>query len=133
MSRILATILFVFMVMGLGVAGGERVTSGGAEFQELHRVDVVDTEELQVVMGLIERSSESRGAKHYHPGPELGYILEGALTFETENARPVTLVAGDTFFQPAKEWHIASTAADGVKSVVFRLLRKGEPMIVKVD
>ncbi len=133
MSGILATILLAFLVIGLGVAAGEKVTSRGAEFRELNRVDLAETGELQVVMGLIERPSESRGAKHYHPGPELGYILEGALTFETENARQVTLVAGDTFYQPAGEWHIASTSTDGVKTVVFRVLRKGQPMIVKID
>ncbi len=133
MSGILATILLAFLVIGLGVAAGEKVTSGGAEFRELNRVDLAETGELQVVMGLIERSSESRGAKHYHPGPEFGYILEGALTFETENARQVALVAGDSFHQPAGEWHIARTGADGVKTVVFRVLRKGQPMIVPID
>ncbi len=133
MSRMLATILLAFLVVGLGVAGGDRVGSGGSGFRELHRAEVADAGDLEVVMGLIERPSESRGAKHYHPGPELGYILEGAMTFETENARQVTLVAGDTFYQPAGEWHIASTSTDGVKTVVFRVLRKGQPMIVKID
>ena len=133
MSRTLATILLAFLVVGLGGAAGERVTTGGSGFRELHRAEVADTRELQVVMGVIERSSESRGAKHYHPGPELGYVLEGALTFETESAGQVTLVAGDTFYQPAEEWHIASTNTDGVKTVVFRVLRKGQPMIVRID
>ena len=133
MNRIHATILLGLLAIGLGVVAVGPQKGGDTRFSQLHRVELADASELEVVMGLIERSPESTGAKHYHPGGEFGYILEGAMTFATENERPVALEAGDSFYQPPGEWHIASTAAEGVKAVVFRVLKKGQPMMVAVD
>jgi quercetin dioxygenase-like cupin family protein len=84
-------------------------------------------------MGLIERSGESIGAKHYHPGGEFGFVLEGSVTIATEREPQATLEAGASFYQPPGEWHVVSAAPEGARTVVFRLLRKGEPMIVPVD
>jgi quercetin dioxygenase-like cupin family protein len=84
-------------------------------------------------MGLIERAGESTGAKHYHPGGEFGLILEGAVSIATEGGSPVILRAGESFHQPAGEWHSVGTDAGGAKTVVFRVVRKGQPMVVGVD
>ncbi len=84
-------------------------------------------------MGLIERSGVSIGAKHYHPGGEFGFILEGSVTVTTGSEPPATLEAGASFYQPPGEWHAVSTATEGAKTVVFRVLEKGQPMIVAVD
>jgi quercetin dioxygenase-like cupin family protein len=84
-------------------------------------------------MGLITNPPESKGAKHFHPGGEFGFVLEGAVTFATGKGTPVTLEAGASFYQPPGEWHVVSTAAEGSKTVVFRVLKKGQPMIVVID
>ena len=51
----------------------------------------------------------------------------------TEGAPPMTLEAGASFYQPPGEWHAVSTASEGAKTVVVRVLKKGHPMIVPVD
>ena len=68
MGRITATLL-IGVALGIGialVAGGQPTTSG-AGFVELHRGDVVGTDDVEVVMGIIERTNESKTGKHYHP------------------------------------------------------------------
>ncbi len=134
MSRASATILLVLLAFSLAaMAGGEEPTAGAGGFSELHRVEVADTSDLEAVMGLIERSGESIGTKHYHPGGEFGFVLEGSVTIATEGQPQATLEAGESFYQPPGVWHVVGTAAEGAKTVVFRLLKKGEPMIVEVD
>jgi quercetin dioxygenase-like cupin family protein len=126
-------IVAVVLATGLAVVARGQPTTGGGGFSELHRAQVVDANELEVVMGLIERSGRSTSAKHYHPGGEFGFVLEGAVTVATETEPETTLEAGDSFYQPAGEWHVVSTAAEGARTVVFRVLKKGQPMIVAVD
>ncbi len=133
MSRANATILLVLLAFSLAVMAGGEPTTGAGEFSELHRVEVANASDLEAVMGLIERSGESSGAKHYHPGGEFGFVLEGSVTIATEREPQATLKAGASFYQPPGEWHVVSTAPEGAKTVVFRLLKKGEPMIVGVD
>ena len=133
MSRLHATILLGLLAISLAVVAGGQATTGGGGFTELHRVEVADASDLEVVMGLINRPGESIGAKHYHPGGEFGFVLEGAATVTTKSEPPVTLKAGASFYQPPGEWHAVSTATEGAKAVVFRVLKKGQPMIVAVD
>lgn len=41
------------------------------------------------------------------------------------------LWSGDAFYQPPREWHIVTSDAAGAKTVVFRVLPQGQPMVVK--
>jgi quercetin dioxygenase-like cupin family protein len=84
-------------------------------------------------MGLITRAGKSTGAKHYHPGGEFGFVLEGAVGVTSEGEQSATLKAGTSFYQPPGQWHVVNTGTQGAKTVVFRVLKKGQPMIVAID
>ena len=133
MQRANATIVLGLLAAGLGVAAGGQPTTRPGGFSELHRVEVGGVNDLEVVMGLIRRTAGSVGAKHYHPGGEFGFILEGSVTVETESESPVTLKAGDSFYQPPGEWHVVSTNTEGAQTLIFRVLEKGQAMVVAVD
>ena len=126
---ILAGLLLVAMAVATG--GQTQPTSGG--FFELHRAPVMGSGHLEVVMGLVERSGASVSPKHYHPGGEFGFVLEGAATVVGEGGTEVVLKAGDSFHQPAGEWHVVSSGAAGAKSVVFRVVERGQPMVVEIE
>ena len=133
MSRVHATILIGFFAITIALVADGQVKDGGGGFTELHRAEVVGARSLEVVMGLIERPAESISGKHYHPGGEFGFVLEGAITVSNEGGSEVTLRAGDSFYQPPGEWHVVSTTAEGTRGVVFRVLKKGQPMVVGVE
>ena len=133
MIRPHVTILLGLLAIGLAVVAGGQPTTGAGGFSELHRVEVAGASDLEAVMGLIKRPGESIGAKHYHPGGEFGFVLEGAVTIATESEPEATLRAGSSFYQPPGAWHVVSTAAEGARTVVFRVLKKGQPMIVAVE
>jgi len=73
--------------------------------------------------------------RHFHPGPELLYILEGALILETDGHPPVTLKAGDSAHLPFKHIHKARNASNSeqVKVLVFLIAEKGQPIITLVQ
>jgi quercetin dioxygenase-like cupin family protein len=68
--------------------------------------------------------------RHDHPGPELLYGLEGALTLEPDGQSPVSLKAGERAHIPAEQIHNAKHAsATGPSTVpVFLVGEKGQPL-----
>jgi quercetin dioxygenase-like cupin family protein len=128
-----ATILLTLVATGLAAVSGEQPTAGAGGFSELQRASVADANDLEVVMGIVKRPANSISPKHYHPGGEFGFILEGVVTIEAENEPQETLGAGASFYQKPGKWHIISTHTEGAEAVVFRVLRKGQPMLVAVD
>ena len=133
MSGARAMILLVILAISFAlVASGQPKTKGGG-FTVLHRAEIAGASNLEVVMGLVERPGESVSPKHYHPGGEFGFVLEGAATVESEGEPEVTLKAGSSFYQPPGKWHVVKTHAGGTRAVVFRVLEKGQPMVVPVQ
>lgn len=133
MNRYHALILVGLVGLSLAVLANAQSETNASGFTELHRVELADATDLEVVMGVIRKDGESVGEKHYHPGGEFGFILEGAVTLRTENEPAHTVKAGASFYTPPGVWHAISTTAEGARTVVFRVLEKGQPMIVKVD
>ena len=132
MSRVHILLLLGLSVGGIALVAAQQAGSGVDEFTELHRGEIADSE-LEIVMGVLQRSGESNSGKHFHPGGEFGFVLAGAVTVTSQNQPPVTLIAGSSFHQPPGEWHDVSTSAQGAKTVIFRVLKKGEPMVVQND
>jgi quercetin dioxygenase-like cupin family protein len=72
--------------------------------------------------------------RHFHPGPELIYVLEGSLILEQDGHPPVTLTVGDTAYLPHKHIHKAQNASTTgqAKALVFLVGEKGHPIITLV-
>jgi quercetin dioxygenase-like cupin family protein len=71
------------------------------------------------------------GPGHRHPGPVLGYILEGQMRFAINNEPEQVVPAGSTFFEPTGAVHTAGGSARPdapARAVVFMLVPKGSPL-----
>ena len=68
------------------------------------------------------------------PG-RLSVRREGAVSswLDPDGEPEVVLKAGASFYQPPGEWHVVGTSAEGARTVVFRVLEKGQPMVVAVE
>ncbi len=75
------------------------------------------------------------GRKHYHPGTECNYVLEGSLILEKEGEAPVTLKAGDAHCARPRQVLVPRNASQTqpYKSVVFMIAPKGQPLAVPVE
>jgi quercetin dioxygenase-like cupin family protein len=72
-------------------------------------------------------------ANHHQPGGEFGFVISGTIVVTTEDSPAETLEAGDSFYQPPGEGHVVSTGAAGARTVVFRVIETGQPMLVPVE
>ena len=71
------------------------------------------------------------GPGHRHPGPVVGYVLEGQMRFAIDHNPEQVLPPGGTFFEPFGAVHTTTGSArpDGpTRVLVFMLVPKGSPL-----
>ena len=86
--------------------------------------------------GVMSRSEFQPGAesgKHFHPGEEFGYLLEGTLELTLDGKPPVVVKAGDPIFIPAGTVHNAKNVGKTTAKVLATyVLEKGKPLATPV-
>ncbi|MEJ2194999.1 MAG: cupin domain-containing protein [Ignavibacteriaceae bacterium] len=87
----------------------------------------------QVIVNYIEAPAGYEMKRHYHPGEEIAYIIEGSGTTWFEDKPEVVVSKGDIIKIPFKAVHTFIPGPDGVKVLVFRLHKKGEPIRIIVE
>ena len=73
----------------------------------------------------------SSGPGHRHPGPVLGYVIEGQLRFGINNEPAQVLPAGSTFFEPSGVVHTTNGSAKPdapARFLAFMVVPKGSPL-----
>jgi quercetin dioxygenase-like cupin family protein len=71
--------------------------------------------------------------RHWHPGEEIVYVLEGSLEYAVEGKPPVTLKAGEVLFIPAGTIHAAKNVGSGNGAeLATYVVEKGKPLVVMV-
>ena len=100
----------------------------------LQQKDIEGVPGREVIMYVAELIPGGVAAKHFHPGPEVAYVLQGALVLEPEGQSPVTYKAGESLHNPAKAVHTARNASttDPVKLLVVIVGEKGQPLATPV-
>jgi len=72
--------------------------------------------------------------KHWHPGEEIVYVLEGTLEYQVEGRLPITLNPGDVLFIPARTIHAArNVGRDSGAELATYIVDKGKPLVVMVQ
>jgi quercetin dioxygenase-like cupin family protein len=138
MSRI-TCVLTPILAVGVAAAaiGAQVLMAQSAPVTRtiLQQKDLEGTEGREVMMYRADFVPGGALGRHFHPGPELLYILEGALILETDGHPPVTLKAGDSAHLPFKHIHKARNASntEQVKVLVFLVGEKGQPIITLVQ
>ena len=130
--------LTLTLVIGiaLGVAGSHVLHAQQEPIKRtvLVRSDLEGIEGKEAVLFLAELAPGAVGGKHYHPGTELFYALDGAFTHEPEGKPPITLNAGQAGINPNKGVHYIRNASTTEPARILGCLiaDKGQPMTVPV-
>lgn len=93
----------------------------------LQKFDVPGTS-YETVIGIAEIVPNVNIGKHTHPGPESGFMLEGAMTLLVDGQPPKELKAGDSYVVPPGAVHDAKTGAAGAKVIATYVVEKGKPL-----
>jgi len=85
---------------------------------------VKDTE---VVVSMTTVAPFTTAPKHWHPGEEFAYVLEGSLTLWQEGKPDEHYKKGDVAVVPLKQVHTISTQEEGATVLVFRVHELNQP------
>ena len=94
---------------------------------------VLQTVELSIagreaVTAKAELPAGVSSGRHTHPGEEVGYVLEGAVTVERDG-QSKTFKAGEAFAIPAGQVHNAINAGTAQATIVSTyIVEKGKPL-----
>ena len=87
----------------------------------------------EMVQARVELDPGAAFGKHWHPGEEIIYVLEGSIEYQLEGKPPVTLKAGDVLFIPAGTVHAAkNVGSDQAAELGTYFVEKGKPLVVLV-
>ena len=130
-ARIIAS---VALLVGSGVALHAAVAQQpGIRRTDLQRHDL-NIAGREVVQTRVDFAPGAAFGKHWHPGEEIAYVIEGVLEYEVEGKPPITLRAGEVLFIPAGTVHAAKNAGNvnGAELATY-IVEKGKPLVVMSD
>lgn len=81
----------------------------------------------EVIISRVEIPPDTMLERHWHPGEEFYYILEGKATL-VANGDSITSTGGTAGKVPYQAMHTAVTGEEGASVVVFRVHAEGEPV-----
>ena len=127
-ARMMAVaVLIVASGFALHVA---RAQQAGIKRTDLQRHDL-SIPGREVIQARVEIDPGVTFPKHWHPGEEIIYVLEGSLEYEVQGKAPVTLNAGDVLFIPAGTIHSAKNVGSGNGAELGTyVVEKGKPLVV---
>ncbi len=135
------TALLLSLTVVIGIAIGIIATQVlNAQQEPIRRTVLLQTDlpgiegkEARVILS--EFAPGASVGKHYHPGHEIGYLIEGTGVLEVEGKPPVPVNSGEAFYQPPKQVHNFRnpSTTNPNKLLLFFIPEKGQPFVVPVQ
>ncbi len=144
------TVCMVALILAVGVVvgalGGRLFNAQEANAQQansqqgpvkrtiLQRKDIEGMEGKEAILILAEIVPGGVLGRHFHPGPEIGYVIQGTMRLEQDGYPPLTVKAGESFHHPAKIVHDVKNpdTKAPVKVVDCLIAEKGQPLTTPV-
>ena len=100
----------------------------------LFRGDLEGAPGKEIVVFVADLAPGAVGSKHYHPGPEFFYVLDGTLAHEPEGSAPHMMKTGAFGSNPNKGIHIIRnpSTTERARAIDFLIAEKGQPIVVPV-
>jgi quercetin dioxygenase-like cupin family protein len=84
----------------------------------------------EVIQNRVEIEPDAPAVRHWHPGEEIIYVLEGTLEYEIDGRPNVTVSAGGALTVPAETVHAVSNLGDGnATELATYVVEKGRPLL----
>jgi quercetin dioxygenase-like cupin family protein len=132
--KIAATVLMLmFALVGVAAAQG---AAPEAKVTPLLSKDLAGLSGKEITMISVEYPPGSVDPAHRHHAQALVYVLEGSIVMQVKGGQPVTLTAGQTFYEGPNDVHVVGRNASKTvpaKFVVFLVKDKGAPILVPTN
>ena len=87
----------------------------------------------EVIVSRVSFPAHTQLPWHWHPGEEIFYVIEGAVTLARRGLPDTVARAGDVQKIAPKMVHAGHTGEEGAELVIFRVHKSGEPERYLVD
>lgn len=87
----------------------------------------------EVIVSRVVMPPHTELPKHWHPGEEFAYVLEGTTILRRDGKPDLTVTEGEAIKISVREIHTAVTTDQGATILVFRVHESGQPERVLVD
>ena len=89
------------------------------------RAPITIADGLEVIISDVVIPPNATAPRHYHPGEEFLYVLEGSAVHVVEGKPDQILKAGDAYVIPPQAEHAPRGGSKGARAVVFRVHVEG--------
>jgi quercetin dioxygenase-like cupin family protein len=84
----------------------------------------------EVIQNRVDIAPEAPPIRHWHPGEEIIYVLEGTLEYEIDGQSPTRVSAGEALMVPAEAVHAVRNIGDGnATELATYVVEKGRPLL----
>jgi quercetin dioxygenase-like cupin family protein len=101
--------------------------------ENLLRAELAGVAGTEVIVSRVTIPPHTTLPKHWHPGEEFAYILEGSVTLWQEGKEDIVASVGDVVSVSLRQVHTAITGDVGATVLVFRVHEMGQPERVPVE
>jgi quercetin dioxygenase-like cupin family protein len=108
-------------------------TQPGLALESLLKAQLEVADGIEVIVSRVTIPPHSSLPKHWHPGEEFGYVLQGSVVLWQEGKDDMVAKQGDVVKIPLKQVHTAITRDEGATILVFRVHEQGKPERVLAD
>jgi quercetin dioxygenase-like cupin family protein len=98
--------------------------------------DLAENPGKEVLMMTVEHVPGGSSAIHRHNAQAFVYVLEGSVVMQLKGGQPVTLTAGQTFYEGPDDVHLVDRNASSTqpaKFLVVLIKNKGAPALVPAE
>ncbi len=123
------------LVAVLLCAAGGRLTAQQADVTPLMTKELADIPGKEALMITVVYPPGGADPVHRHNAHGFIYVLEGSVVMQVKGGKPVTLTAGQTFYEGPDDIHVVGRSASSTKPaklLVLLLKNKGAPALVPV-
>lgn len=103
------------------------------KLENLLTSDLGRVENTEVIVSRVTIPPDSSLPRHWHPGEEFAYVLDGRVTLWQAGKADIVSGPGEVVKIPLEQVHTAMTGPEGTTVLVFRVHEKGRPERIAVD
>ena len=114
---------------GLAISGAALAQQQPIEATVNFKTDLAGIEGKDALVLTVHAAPGAGAPRHFHPGHELAYVLEGSILVEIDGKPAITYKAAESFHIPPNVVHSArnASATAPLKVLVFGLFDKDRP------
>jgi quercetin dioxygenase-like cupin family protein len=124
---------YFILVVSFLLVNYSQATAGEVQIQSLMKTQLEGVGGTEVIVSKVTMPANTSLPKHWHPGEEFVYILEGSVTLWQKGKEDVVGNVGELIKVPLRQIHTGITGKEGATLIVFRVHEQGQPERVKAE